>query len=223
MIYFTSEAGDCSGSDTVEISFFEQPEDAYAGPDDTIYLSNSVLLDADPPTAGVGTWSLLPGVSGDIEDENDPNTLVTGLAKGKRTEFTWTIVNGVCVTSDDRSVITQDEAQPYEGFSPNGDMVNDYFIIRGLADATEFSILIFNSLGNTVRTINQDNVSEIVYDPGSIYGGLRDDEMVVWDGRSENGTIVRAGTYYYVMNVKMVQMDGTTDTPELKHYIVVGD
>jgi len=222
IIYFKSEAGDCSGSDTVEISFFEQPEDADAGPEDTIYLTNSVSLNANPATAGVGTWTLRTG-SGDFADVNDPKTLVTGLAKGERNEFTWTIENGVCITSDDYTVITQDEAQPFEGFSPNGDMYNDYFIIRGLAEATEFSMSIFNSLGNTVRTINQDNVSEIAYNPGAIPGGLRDDEMVVWDGLSNNGNPVPAGTYYYVLNVKMEQQDGTTDNPEKKHYIVVSD
>ncbi len=31
---------------------------------------------------------------------------------------------------------------------------------------TEFSMSIFNALGNSVRTIDQDNVGEIVYDPG---------------------------------------------------------
>ncbi len=225
VIYFTSEAGDCSGSDTVMISFYEQPEQADAGPEDTTYLTTSYYLKANPATAGVGTWSLVSG-SGDFVDVNDPNTKVTGLAKGDRNKFTWTIVNGVCETSDDFTVITQDEAQPYEGFSPNGDMLNDYFIIRGLGELSEtdeFSISIFNALGNTVRTINQDNVSEIDYNPGAIPGGLRDDEMVVWDGRSNNGNIVPAGTYYYVLNVKMVQDDGTTDTPQEKLYIVVGD
>lgn len=222
VIYFTSEAGDCSGSDTVRISFFEQPEDANAGPEDTIYLTNSIVLNANPATAGVGTWTLRAG-SGDFADVNDPNTQVTGLAKGERNEFTWTIENGVCITSDDYTVITQDEAQPYEGFSPNNDMINDYFIIRGLAEADEWSISIFNSLGNTVRTINQDNVSEIMFNPGSIQGGLRDDEMVVWDGKANNGNLVPAGTYYYVLNAMISQLDESTDTQEKKHYIVVSD
>ena len=223
IIFFRSEAGDCSGTDTVEISFYEQPEEANAGPEDTIYLTNSIVLNADPATAGVGTWTLGSSGKGDFEDVNDPKTLVTGLAKGERNEFTWRIVNGVCETSDDFTVITQDEAQPYEGFSPNGDGINDYFIIRGLAEATEFSMSIFNALGNSVRTIDQDNVSEIDYNPATIPGGLRDDEMVVWDGKSKNGNIVPPGTYYYVLNVKIVQLDKSVDTPEKKHYIVVSD
>ncbi|MFO7670858.1 MAG: gliding motility-associated C-terminal domain-containing protein [Bacteroidales bacterium] len=219
-LYFTSEAGDCSGTDTVKISFFEQPEPPYAGEDDTIYLTNTVKLNADPPTAGVGTWTVTVG-SGDFEDEHDPKTLVYGLDKGERNEFKWEIVNGVCVFDDDFTVITQDEAQPYEGISPNGDQVNDYFIIRGLAEATEFSISIFNALGNSVRTITRENIGEIDYDAEVIEGGLREDEMVVWDGKADNGNLVPAGTYYYVLNVKIDQKDGSTDKLEKKHYIIV--
>ncbi len=221
-LYFTSEAGDCSGTDTVKISFFEQPEPPYAGEDDTIYLTNTIKLNADPPTAGVGTWTVTVG-SGDFEDEHDPKTLVYGLVKGERNEFKWEIVNGVCVFDDDFTVITQDEAQPYEGISPNGDQVNDYFIIRGLAEATEFSISIFNALGNSVRTITRENIGEIDYDAEVIQGGLREDEMVVWDGKANNGNLVPAGTYYYVLNVKIDQKDGSTDKLEKKHYIIVRD
>ncbi len=226
-IYFRSEAGDCAGTDTVKISFYEQPDAAYAGADDTIYLRNSTWLNADPPSAGEGTWTT-PG-SGKFEDEHDPKTFVYNLDKGATNEFTWTIVNGVCVDKDDRSVIAQDEAQAYEGFSPNGDMVNDYFIIRGLADATEFSISIFNALGRQVRVITQDNIDDIGYDPALIPGGLRDSEAVIWDGRaSDLETIVPAGTYYYVISIMVEQVDDQgnvidTDRQEEKHYIVVRD
>ena len=220
-IYFKSEAGDCSGTDSVDIGFFEQPDPAYAGEDDTIYLTNTVRLNADPPTAGVGTWTVAPPSPVQFDDEHDPKTLAKGLVKGERNEFKWEIKNGVCVDHDDFTVINQDEAQPYEGFSPNGDQINDFFIIRGLAEATDFSMSIFNALGNSVRTITKANVGEIVIQPGSIPGGLRDDEMVVWDGKSNNGNMVPAGTYYYVLNVTMKQDIGGTDTPEWKHYIVV--
>ncbi len=71
------------------------------------------------------------------------------------------------------------------------------------------SISIFNSLGNSVRTITQDNVGEIDYDPMAIPGGLRRDEQVVWDGKSNNGNMVPAGTYYYVVNAEIRRWDET--------------
>jgi hypothetical protein len=223
-IYFYSEAGDCNGIDSVEISFFEQPESANAGVDDTIYLSNSTWLNANPATAGEGTWTVVSG-SGTFEDDHDPKTFVYGLAKGDRNEFMWTIVNGVCITYDDNSVITQDRAQPYEGFSPNRDGINDYFIIRGLGDLTEgdeFSITFFNALGRRVQRITNENIDEVVYyDEAMIPGGLEDYEAVVWDGISENGNPVPSGTYYYVIRIVKYQEDGSIDKPEVKHYVVV--
>ncbi len=190
---------------------------------DTIYLTNSITLDADPPTAGVGTWTVTSG-RGVIEDEHLHNTPVTGLAKGERNEFQWTIINGVCETSDDWAVITQDVAQPYEGFSPDDDNINDYFIIRGLSNALTFEIMIFNALGQSVRRITHENVDEIDYDRELILGGLDHyDEKVVWDGLSNNGNPVPSGTYYYVLNGTILQ-EGS-DTAEkiepIKHYIIV--
>lgn len=226
-IYFRSEAGVCAGTDTVKVSFYDQPDPAYAGNDDTIYLRNSTWLNADPASAGEGTWTT--SGSGVFEDEHDPKTFVYNLDKGALNSFTWTIVNGVCVDKDDRSVVAQDKAQPYEGFSPNGDMINDYFIIRGLADATEFSITIFNALGRMVRQITHENIGDIEYDPALIPGGLRDGEAVIWDGTArDKKTIVPAGTYYYVISMMVEQVDDAgnvtdTDTQEEKHYIVVRD
>ena len=77
-IYVKSEAGDCAGLDSIELYFFEQPADAYAGKDTMLFLINSVQLRADPPTAGIGTWYLTNG-SGLFDDEHDPNTLVKDL------------------------------------------------------------------------------------------------------------------------------------------------
>jgi hypothetical protein len=225
-IYFTSEAGDCWGIDSMQVSFYEKPEDANAGADDTVYLSNSTWLDAEPATAGEGTWTVSVG-SGTFEDEHDPKTFVYGLKKGDRNEFLWTIVNGVCETSDDRAVITQDQAQAYEGFSPhNMDGINDYFIIRGLGELDEedeFRIDFFNALGRPVRTITSDNIGEIAYNEGDFLPPLEDHEAVVWDGkaRDSSGPLVPPGTYYYVIKIVKHQADGSKDMPEEKHYVVV--
>ena len=79
-----------------------------------------------------------------------------------------------------------------------------------------FSIVFFNSLGNTVRTITQDNVGEIDVDEAVINNGLREDETVGWDGLSENGNLVPTGTYSYV-----VKYIFSNDVDEYSDYIVV--
>jgi hypothetical protein len=200
-IYIQSEAGDCAGLDSMDLTFYEQPALAVAGDSIVLWLTNSVRLDADPPTAGVGTWTLTDG-GGSIADPNAYNTNITNLDFGLN-EFTWTIRNGedegTCITSSDVVVVRRNEVLTYEGFSPNGDPDNEYFIMQGLVYADEFSISFFNSLGNTVRTINNRNVDRLVVDESLINNGLREDEMVVWDGRAENGNYVPSGTYYFVI------------------------
>jgi len=231
-IYAKSEAGDCAGLDSIELYFFEQPADAYAGKDTMLFLINSVQLRADPPTAGIGTWYLTNG-SGIFDDENDPNTLVHDLGMGEENTFRWTVENGedegLCSTSQDVTIVLRNDVKKYNGFSPNGDMDNEYYIMQGLVYADEFEVIFLNSLGNEVRTINQDNYSvlEENIDESLITGGLRADEMVIWDGRSNNGNMVPAGTYYYVVTFIMYIRDYQTDQVigqdpyEFKDYVVI--
>lgn len=218
-IYIESMAGDCAGRDSIDLSFFEQPAPAFAGEDTVLFLINQVQLRADPPTAGTGIWTLTGG-SGLIADEHDPNTLVSELGLGEENTFTWTVTNGedegVCTTTNDVTIVLRNEVKDYNGFSPNGDMSNEYFIMQGLVYADKFTVSIFNSLGNTVRIIDQDNVGELDVDPALIANGLRDDEIVVWDGLSRNRNPVPSGTYYYVVTLTIYQSDY-----RLKGYVVV--
>ncbi len=229
---FRSDAGDCFGMDSIDIHFFEQPEDAYAGVDTMVFLKNSVRLNADAPTAGTGTWTY-QGEEGtvDFTDENDPKTWVYGLKVGEANEFLWTITNGedegTCITSSDVSIVTQSEVFRFNGFSPgNGDAENEYLIMRGMRYADEFSISFFNSLGKTVRTINQDNVDDMEINESLIFPDLRDDERVVWDGKADNGHDVPSGTYYYVMSLVIKQRDAdgnvtSEDSYDYKDYVVL--
>jgi len=101
--------------------------------------------------------------------------------------------------------------------------------MQGLVYADEFSVTFFNALGNTVRTIDQDNYAELAeeVDEALITGGLRADEMVIWDGRANNGNMVPSGTYYFVVNfimyIRDYQTDGIigTDRYEFNDYVVV--
>jgi hypothetical protein len=216
-IYAMSEAGDCAGLDSIDLHFFEQPEPAFAGDTTILFLIDQVELKADPPTAGIGTWEPITG-SRNIEDYNDPNTIVRNLVEGENT-FKWTVTNGedegLCTTSEDVTIVLRNKVKSYNGFSPNGDMSNEYYIMQGLVYADEFSISFLNSLGSTVRTITNENWAEMEIDE-SLITDLRDDEMVIWDGKADNGNLVASGTYYFVLTLIMGDY-----TYEFKDYVVV--
>ena len=228
-IYARSEAGDCAGQDFIDLHFFEQPEPAFAGEDTMLFLIDQVPLRADPPTAGYGTWTVTGG--GSVEDPNDPNTIAYNLGYGDGNTFTWTVRNGedegLCTTSSDVTIVVRNEVKRYNGFSPNGDMSNEYYIMQGLVYADEFEITFINSLGSIVRTIDQDNYEKLNWDEAKIEGGLREDEMVIWDGLADNGNPVASGTYYFVVTFVMYHEDYLTgertgsDTYEFKDYVVV--
>lgn len=71
-----------------------------------------------------------------------------------------------------------------EGFSPNGDGINDLFVIRGIQDYPQNSIVIFNRWGNKVFETDAYNNT--------------------WDGRAYFGLVpgkeLPIGTYFYVFH-----------------------
>ena len=220
----------CIGYDSIDLYFFEQPAPAYAGEDTVLFLVNSIQLQADAPTAGSGLWELTSG-SGIIDNDTLHNTYAYELGMGEQNEFLWTVSNGedegLCFSTSDVTIVLRTEVNRFNGFSPNGDMDNEYYIMQGLPYADEFEVTFFNSLGKPVRTVNHRNVGEMEIDPSRIKNGLREDEMVVWDGRATNGNMVPSGTYYFVITFIMYQRDHESgdvtgkDSYEFKDYVVV--
>jgi hypothetical protein len=216
-LIFRSEAGDCFDTAVVQARFDEQPDPPVPGPTPAmIFVTDRYEMKADSASAGIGTWEVISG-GATVEDPNDPHTMVYGLSDEEDNYFRWTVANGVCGEADSVMVIYRNEVKRYNGFSPNGDMQNEYFIMQGLPYADEFQISFFNALGNIVRTITNETVDELEVNESLIAGGLKEDEMVVWDGRSNNGNLVPSGTYYFVLTLRR----GTETYQPYKEYVVV--
>ncbi len=197
-----ANATGCIGYDSIDLYFYEEPAAAFAGPETLVFVINTLQLNADPPTAGWGNWELASGM-GEFDDDTLYNTYVRGMENGEN-RFTWTVANGegegLCSSTSDVAIVIRSEVNRYNGFSPNGDIDNEYFIMQGLPYADDFTFRVFSALGNTVRTVTKQDAENMEIDESLIQNGLREDEMVVWDGRSDNGTMVPSGTYYFVIS-----------------------
>jgi gliding motility-associated-like protein len=181
----------CSDSDEITLSFYQQPLKPYIGKDTSIYYQFNYSLNAPIPLVGEGHWSATnPDIL--ILNPENPVTQASNMIFGNN-EFVWTISNGNCKAVDDTLVVFVDDIKRYSGFSPNGDGVNEEFVIEGLDNALQKKIKILNRWGSIVfSSDNYDNK---------------------WKGTNNSGDILPDDTYFYILTV-----DGTR---EYKGYIVL--
>ncbi len=196
-VTWSESNGVCPVNDTsvvMVVELYEPPEPADAGMDSTIYFASSARLWAAPATAGLGTWTVtgdavidpaeihLPGAGIDLGD--------TDLDVTVENTFTWSITNGICPANESSVTITRRDIKLFSGFSPNGDLFNEYLEFPGLEYADEFTLNIFTRQGVIIRTISKSAGDDFVT-PG-----------MWWDGLLENGQEAVDGTYFYVLLVK---------------------
>ncbi len=87
-------------TDTVCVEFYAIPTQANAGQD--MYISDETLsidLDANTPQVGAGTWSIISGEGGEIDDASNPNAVFTALPC-ETYELVWTIATACEASSD---------------------------------------------------------------------------------------------------------------------------
>jgi hypothetical protein len=92
-----------SFSSVVTITPDATPTTANAGPDQAVCATTATLA-GNSPTTGTGTWTLVSG-TGTITTPSSATSGLTGLGVGANT-FRWTIANGVCTSSTDDVIIT---------------------------------------------------------------------------------------------------------------------
>lgn len=90
------------------VTFNRNPTPANAGPDRTDLSTcglTSVILAANTPAIGTGTWSIISGSGGTITTPSSPTSNFSGTA-GTTYTLRWTITNSPCTQSTDDVVIT---------------------------------------------------------------------------------------------------------------------
>jgi len=110
ILMWTIKNGDCFTSDQVTI-FNKIPDQSAAG-DDRTTCDDYIVLNANEPIDGVGSWSVVSG-SGTFEDASKHNTMVTDVGYGENV-YQWTIAYGDC-TTEDKVKVTSNKANPYAG------------------------------------------------------------------------------------------------------------
>jgi gliding motility-associated-like protein len=122
----------------------------------------------------------------------------------KTTTYSVTVESNGCLTSDTVSVTLDDEFMIPDGFSPNGDGVNDVFEIVGLSNYTDAQITIFNRWGAKVFE-------------ASPYKGD-------WNGTNQFGLSIGdklpSGTYFYILDLGK---ESPERAREIKGYIYLNN
>jgi gliding motility-associated-like protein len=178
----------CKSQDAVDITFYKKISSIDAGPDTTLYSFDNIFhMSANMPEVWeVGLWSIVSG-GGSFDNESLYNSVVTSLEPKVSNVFKWVITNGEC-TAEDVVNVYVDEIMIPEGFSPNGDGVNDIFEVQGLdLENQDAELKIINSTGSEVFSTYKFGTDKGTWSP--------------WDGKSSNGYNLPEGTYYYLLKL----------------------
>lgn len=187
----TSGPNDCciSTSNVFDIAIYTLPS-INAGPDTTIYSVGKLyhMIAGEPGANESGIWDVLNSGSGTGAFDNKSffNTIVRDLVPGTNS-YLWTVSNEHCTLMDTVNIVLLEDFVP-QGFSPNGDGINDDFIVEGLnQDDYLMTLKIIDGAGTEVfSTSNQDP------------GGWEN-----WNGKNSGGIDLPEGTYYYLLKVAM--------------------
>ena len=178
---------------TVDLPFdvtVEPLEPANAGADqvfDRVYETSLSAL----PEGLAGYWTINNNVV-QISDVNNRDVDVSKLIVGQNV-FRWTTLSTACPSTFDEVVVEIKNYTNYNGFSPNGDGINDFFVIDGGVELMKSVLTVFDQRGKEVfKAVDYRND---------------------WQGNAEDGTPLVDGIYYYVF-----QAD---DRSAVRDYVII--
>jgi gliding motility-associated-like protein len=150
---------------------------------DRTYVVTFEIVGGDPPSY------LVTGLDGQLS--NGPSYRFTSVPLFDSESFEAFVTDqfacsAVRISGNSPCVFNEVVFVP-QAFSPNGDNINDTFVIPGIEGYPNNSMLIFNRWG------------------GKMFEGRGyDNRTIVWDGTAADGTYsgtAPAGTYYYVLDL----------------------
>jgi gliding motility-associated-like protein len=175
----------CTSTDSIYVTFWEQPQVPYAGPDAELPLVGEFITQGEYSGVGTYTWNTISG-NGNIADENELITVVTELETGNNI-FTLVVSNGIC-TAADTVIINLNGLVIPTGFSPNNDGVNDNFEIAGI-DMTEKALLeVYNRWG------------QLIYKSTKYTND--------WNARNMQNELLPDDTYFYELTIDEYKYQG---------------
>ncbi|HRD52458.1 MAG TPA: gliding motility-associated C-terminal domain-containing protein, partial [Flavobacteriales bacterium] len=178
---WTVSNGACMAADTAWLTLIDPSPAIWvnAGPDQQLAVVDHTTLIGSASPGTTLNWWVLSG-SGSIDQPGDSTTAIHDLSIGANTIVLAATLNQ-CASINDTVIIHVDDLFIPEGFSPNGDGVNDRWEIRGIEAYPGSGLQVFNRWG------------KLVYEA--------DAYASEWDGRSRNGQNLPDDTYFYVLNL----------------------
>ncbi len=171
----TAYQGPCVATDTINVTAFAGPQ-INAGPDLSVINGDYVQLQA---TAGPGTYMWTPpaGLSAF-------NILNPMAGPNQTTTYTLTATSPQgCTSTDEVEVTVLNCFDPQNAFTPNGDGINDVWLVNLGACLVKAKVEVFNRYGGKVFESNEYKNN--------------------WDG-TYKGKNLPDGTYYYVLTVELI-------------------
>lgn len=172
----TATQGQCTAKSTLTVTVFSGAQ-ANAGPDQTIITGDQVQLLATG-SAGSYLWSPSTGISA-------TNILQPFASPVLSTTYTFKVTTSQgCTASDDVLVtVVPYCVKPMEAFTPNGDGINDLWLVTTGNCLKSAKVAVFNRYGSKVFE-SQDYKNN-------------------WDG-TYKGAPLPDGTYYYIITYQLI-------------------
>ncbi|HTA81811.1 MAG TPA: ice-binding family protein [Bacteroidia bacterium] len=176
--------GGCSNSDSVIVTVNPLPA-ADAGNNQFLCGGGSVQLGGPAVAGDTYLWTPAFGLNSTTVAQPMASSEVTTLYTVNETDTTTGCFNSNQVT------VTVNPAEFYNGISPNGDGINDWWNIPMLNCYPTNTVLIINRWGSEIWS-------------GTNY----DNETVKWTGQDMNGINLPDGTYYYIIKYNNTEKRG---------------